>query len=172
MMLNKPIRLDIGAGQPGWQKLPLDEWTHLDIMPWEHIELVVDYAAIPLEPASVDEIWAGDVIEHVPVWRHAEVFSEWNRVLKPGGLIAGTTPNPGHAMRAYLDQRLSYEDMIGALYGKGNRPTEVHYCTYGKEMLVDLLGRYGFDVQDFSESPGPPDCPWWWRFKGHKRRDV
>ena len=162
------MKLDIGSGQPGWQKMPLDEWTHLDIVPHDHVEIVCDFGKIPLDDNSVDEIWIGDVIEHVPVWRLMEVLGEWRRILKVDGTIGGNTPNPERAMREFSAGNIGMDELIGALYGNRDKATEIHYITYSKESLTNMFRRYGFDVTDFSESPGDPSLPWWWRFKGKK----
>jgi len=67
---------------------------------------------------------------------------------------------------------MSDHDFMGALYGKGTSPWEVHYLTYSKEMLKEKMLEYGFQIDDFSASPGPADYPWWWCFSGKKVRDL
>jgi predicted SAM-dependent methyltransferase len=166
------VNLDIGSGKPGWQRIPLDEWIHLDIISHPHVEMVTDFANIPLSDGDCDEIWLGDVIEHVPVWRRDEIFREWNRILKIGGKVGGQTPNPDRIIRDFMDKTMTYHDMIWGLYGQGTSQWEVHYLTYDKSMLIELFDKYGFDVKDFSESPGPSSRPWWYRFHGTKVRNL
>jgi predicted SAM-dependent methyltransferase len=158
------LKLDIGCGLH--YKEPLEEWVHLDINPGPHIEIEADFGAIPLPDGSVAEIYLGDVIEHVPLWRQKEVLAEWRRILKPGGIIAGRTPNLDRAMRDYAEGSLSFRDAWQSIYGWGDRPTEMHFTTFTKETLTQLFAENGFKVEDYSGSPGSVDRPWWLVFTG------
>lgn len=171
-LFSQGIKLDIGCGKPGWQKLPLDEWIHLDIVPHDHVELVTNFGNIPLQSGQCSELWLGDVVEHIPVWERASILTEWNRVLALGGKVSGQTPNPDRCIRDYMAGTMSMYDLLGALYGKGESEWEVHYLTYSKEMLTELMAGFGFEINDFSESPGPVNRPWWLRFNGKKIRNL
>ena len=168
----KPFKLDIGSGKFGWQREPLDEWTHLDIVEHEHVEIVCDFGAIPIGKGAVDEIFIGDVVEHVPAWRYDEVFTEWNRILKVGGIVSGRCPNIDRAMRDYANGTLSYEDAIRSIYGWAHMQTEQHYQGFTRETLTTLLRKYGFEINDYTGSPGPVDVPWWLVFTGYKATNV
>ena len=50
-----------------------------------------DAASPPFKPGSFDGLFAGEILEHLP--RPEEALREWNRVLKPGGILILTTPN-------------------------------------------------------------------------------
>ena len=162
------VKLDIGSGHKGWMQEPLDEWLHLDLGGGPHVEIQCDFGDIPLEDGACDEIFIGDIIEHVPGWRYDEVLSEWNRVLKMGGIIKGRCPNGDRAMRCYADGEIPFEEALQALYGWANHPFQQHYMCFEKRTLTALLKKYGFDVTDYSGSPGPPDRPWWLVFVGRK----
>lgn len=170
--IRHPFKLDIGSSGPSWQCLPLEEWTHLDCVAAPHVELVTDFGAIRLPDGVCDEIHLGDVIEHVPVWRLDEVLREWNRVCAPGARVTGRSPNPDRCLRDYHEGKMSLADLLGALYGKGDCPEQVHYMTYGRADLSALFAKYGFEVTDFSGSPGPADRSWWHVFAGVKVRDL
>lgn len=166
------MKLDIGSG--AHYKQPLEEWTHLDLSKGDHTEIVCDFGSIPLDSGSVEEIHIGDVIEHVPGWRHDEVLKEWNRVLKIGGIITGSTPNIDRVMRAYArgEAGMTLHDALLNLYGWANHPQQQHYMTFTKETLRELMAKYGFDINDYSKSPGNPSEPWWLVFSGRKVQDV
>lgn len=53
--------------------------------------LRANLAAVPLRSEAVDAVVSLQVIEHV--WHHAQYLAECRRVLRPGGLLAITTPN-------------------------------------------------------------------------------
>ena len=163
------MKLDIGSGVH-YQK-PLEEWTHLNESPADHVEIVCDWKTIPLPTESVDEIHIGDVVEHIPRWEYAAVLGEWNRVLKVGGIFHGSTPDLHRTMMDYAQpgpHHVSLQDAINALYGWATSTGQQHYTTYTKETLTDLLSQYGFQIDDFSGSPGPVDRPWWLVFRGRK----
>jgi len=54
------------------------------------IDLVGDITAIPAPAASFDVILCSEVLEHVPEPTHA--LDEFNRLLKPGGILIITAP--------------------------------------------------------------------------------
>lgn len=164
------MKLDIGCGLN--YKKPLDEWTHLNMHHGgdnNHVEMVCDWADIPLDDGACEEIWLGDVVEHVPVWDRDRVFSEWNRVLCMGGIVGGTTPNPERVMRDYVDGKLTIDEaLVPNIFGWTDRPTEQHYILYTERSLTVMMARYGFEIDDFSRSPGPPHRRHWLVFYGRK----
>jgi predicted SAM-dependent methyltransferase len=161
-------KLDIGCGAPGWQRTPLEEWIHLNIHDAPHVELISDFAQIALPDAWCEEVYIGDIIEHIPAWRYAEVLTEWNRVLRLGGILRGTCPNGDRAMRAYARGEISFQDAKLSLYGWADRPTEQHYTCFDMSTLTALLNKYGFAVTDYTGSPGSVQEPWWLVFRGTK----
>lgn len=174
--LNLPkIKLDVGSGDHNL-KQPKDEWIHLDGCDGENVDIICDFASIPLESESVDELWNGDVVEHIEQWRWNEVLTEWNRVMKIGGTIGGQTPNLHSIMVRYAKGEMSLEDATNGLYGWRSNEFQQHYITFTPETLTQLLHKYGFDNADFSESPaiigGDPKTAWWLVFSATKTRNV
>lgn len=49
---------------------------------------------IPVDDDTFDAIVAGELVEHIPAPVMAELLDEFYRVLKPGGRLLLTTPNP------------------------------------------------------------------------------
>ena len=127
----------IGSGNNLTKQLALpgkDEWvelTTLDIDPDCEPDVLHDLAILPLPFAdeSFDELHAYDVLEHMGQqgdWRlFFEQFTEFHRLLKPGGHFFGITPmwdtqwawaDPGHSRIispgtiSFLEQKF-YEDV-------------------------------------------------------------
>ena len=165
------MKLDIGSGGHNHQK-PLEEWTHQDGTPGDHVEIVCDWRTIPLATESVDEMHFGDVIEHIPVWSLDETLGEWNRLLKMGGVFHGSMPNIDRVMKDYAAGRLVFQDVVNALYGWADSPFQQHYMTYTKTTLSQMMVKHGFMIEDYSGSPGPEDRPWWLVFRGRKTARV
>jgi len=155
----KMIKLDMGCGLN--TKKPLDEWIHLDCDKGPHIEIVCDFVDIPLEDDYVDEIWVGDVIEHVPVWKYHLVFPEWKRILKPHGLLHGTTPSLDSNIKKYVAGEINRETLMRNLYGDQAGYPHQHYNLFTKTTLTDLLANYGFKSINLDKSPGDKANPWW-----------
>lgn len=145
------MKLDIGCGLH--PKHPLSEWVHLDCDEGPHIEMVTDFASIPVDDDQVDEIWIGDVIEHIPVWRQNEVLAEWKRVLRPGGVIAGTTPNLHRRMMQYARNEIDLGWLLQNLYGDRSGLPHQHYILFTPQSLTKLLEDHGFSNVDLSGSP-------------------
>lgn len=112
------MELLAGAGRDhtkklSWDGLP-DSWTELvtlDINPDHKPDVVHDLTVLPLPFAddTFDEIHAYEVLEHTGQqgdWRFFFAqFSEFWRIMKPGGVLFGTSPawcsawawgDPGH----------------------------------------------------------------------------
>lgn len=67
----------------------------------------MDGRAMALGPASFDAVVSFEVIEHLPEADHEPYLREMRRLLKPGGLYLGSTPNA--AFTTDLDPNESHE---------------------------------------------------------------
>lgn len=103
----------------------------LDARLWEAGE------PLPADDASVDAIWAGEVIEHVV--DVAPWLSELRRVLRPRGTLLVTTPHHGRA--TLLSLALSRRRFAAHF-----EPRSDHLRFFSPDTLAALLGDLGFDV--------------------------
>ena len=150
---NEALRLDLGCGIRN-RKKPDSEWIHIDIQEIEGIDIVADFTILDMfSNESVNEIYAGDVIEHIAPFNLGGVLKEWNRVLKIQGTFNLQTPNLNATMLRYANKELSLQDAYGALYGSNENIYQHHFQTFTIETLRDKLIEYGFGEIDFSESP-------------------
>ena len=174
MLASGTVKLDIGAGSHNG-KTPYEEWLHVDFEPGDHVEIVADFGDVPMPDKSDGHIHIGDVIEHVKQYDYNRVLAEWNRIAKIGCIVTGATPNIDRVMRDYAAGKpdMPLIKALTNLYGWGDREGQIHYITFTKEMLTRLFGTFGFEVADFSESPGDPTLvkPWWLVFRGRKVSD-
>jgi ubiquinone/menaquinone biosynthesis C-methylase UbiE len=102
---------------------------------------------LPLADASVDVVWAGEVVEHVA--DVAPWLSELRRVLRPGGTLLLTTPHhgPGTLLSLALSRRRFAEHF---------EPRSDHLRFYSPRTLRALLDDLGFDVAELRCAGGPP----------------
>jgi ubiquinone/menaquinone biosynthesis C-methylase UbiE len=94
---------------------------------------------LPVEDASVDVAWAGDVIEHVV--DVAPWLSEVRRVLRPRGTLLLTTPHhgPGTLLALALSPRR---------FAAHFEPRSDHVRFFSRRTLRELLDDLGFDVAE------------------------
>jgi SAM-dependent methyltransferase len=101
-------------------------------------------AHVPLEDASVDVIILTEVLEHL-VWPHS-VIQEASRLLRPGGILVGTTPNAtniGSVVKAvlgkgtlewYEESHLSSEQWIKHVRFYGFRDLSLLFEEHGLQL--------------------------------------
>jgi 2-polyprenyl-3-methyl-5-hydroxy-6-metoxy-1,4-benzoquinol methylase len=101
----------------------------------------------PLEDASFDVVWAGEVIEHVA--DTAGWLSEVRRVLRPHGRLLLSTPNVGLVARLHcaLSPR-AFETRFD--------PLSDHLRFYTRRLLAGLLGDFRFQAVQIRAAGGPP----------------
>jgi SAM-dependent methyltransferase len=89
-----------------------------------------DAAAPPFKPGSFDGLFAGEILEHLP--GPEDALREWNRVLKPGGILILTTPNRERRTNVLNRENWPY--------------SPDHLREFGfDELNGDLLPRAGFE---------------------------
>jgi len=103
--------------------------------------------AWPLEDASFDAVWAGEVIEHVA--DTAGWLSEVRRVLRPGGSLLLSTP--GHGRLQMLRWALEVRAFEAHFDPRGD-----HLRFYTRRTLTELLEDFGFHEVDVRGAGGPP----------------
>lgn len=104
-------------------------------------------AALELEDASFDVVWAGETIEHVidtAAW-----LSELRRVLRSGGQLLLSTP--AHTRLSMLALALSARALDAHF-----DPRSDHLRFYSARTLARLLADFGFDEIAVRGAGGPP----------------
>ena len=94
---------------------------------------------LPVEDASVDVAWAGEVIEHVV--DVAPWLSEVRRVLRPGGTLLLTTPDHGPVTLLALA-------VSSRRFATHFEPRSDHVRFFSRRTLRELLDDLGFDVAE------------------------
>lgn len=116
----------------------------------------LDKPPLPLPDASVDLVFAGEVVEHV--FRTEEFLEELARVTKAGGHLVLTTPN----LACWLNRVVllvgwqPFFTEVGTRPGKSGNPLRTvdlapagHIRLFTASSLRDLLERSGWQVLEF-----------------------
>ncbi len=101
----------------------------------------------PLQDASFDAVWAGEVIEHVA--DTAGWLSEVRRVLRSGGALVLSTPAHGPLTRLSLA-------LSGRAFESHFDPRSDHLRFYTLRTLTALLADFGFERIETAGAGGLP----------------
>ncbi len=133
------MKLHIGCG-----KKYLSEYKHLDVIPYEHIDFECDARKLDvIEDLSVSEIYACHILEHVERGEVLDVLREWNRVLKPDGIIRIAVPD----FAAIVDEYIENKDLMcfqGLLFGGQTYDYNFHHVAFDFETIKQFLEDAGF----------------------------
>ncbi len=151
--------LDVGCGEGSFAAALLDahaEVVAVDVAeeplrrararhPGLDARLIDGEGSWPLEDASFDVVWAGEVIEHVA--DTAAWLSEARRVLRSGGRLLLSTPDHGARTRLRL--------MLSArAFAAHFDPRADHLRFYTRATLRELVREFGFDAVDVRSAAG------------------
>lgn len=126
------MRLNIGAGAD-----IEDGWTRWDIADGNQAE------RIDLPDASVDEIRASHVLEHIPRNLTLPTLKEWRRVLRPGGRLFVAVPDFDLIVSAMLES-VPDPNMEAYIMGGQTDQHDYHCAIFNEEKLRALLSAAGF----------------------------
>lgn len=149
--------------RPEWRELRLD--IDPSVMP-DIVGDIADMRGVPSE--SVDAVWSSHNIEHVFAHEVPRVFSEFLRVLRPGGKALVTTPDLQRAAERIASGRLEeplYDSDAGPItpldmvYGHGREISRgfefmAHRTGYTSGTLARKLREAGFADVRVRREPG------------------
>lgn len=118
----------------------------IDICPRPSVELTnyvetkqvdLNRSPLPYPDAFFDNVLAGDVIEHMA--NPLSMLCEANRVLKPGGMLIVSTPNPYYYWEAMQNLLVRFPFMKAEQEG--------HFMAFTRINMRTILKRTGFSLQ-------------------------
>lgn len=134
-------KLHIGCGRRDFGP----EWIHIDGGKFPHVTHN-NVKKLPFADGTVDVIYASHLIAYFDRFEVLDLFYEWKRVMKPGGILRVATPDFWRMIRLYNDSKIKLDDIHGPLYGRMemNGKCIYHKTVYDYPSLARYLMLAGF----------------------------
>ncbi len=134
------MKLNLGCGD-----FIMNGFVNIDVYDGEGVDLVCNVLKLPYKDNSIDEIYAGHVIEHLTMEEAGKGLKEWLRVLKPGCHIGIVVP----------EKNLTPKHMVIGIKVP-NEPYREHNSYWDNEMLKKEAKKVGFkDIETMNISTYP-----------------
>lgn len=141
----------------------LEGWVNVDVCAFTGVDVVAPADNLPFLNATVDEMMAEHLIEHLTFFEFNRALAEWHRVLKSGGNLTLECPDLlglccqfiGANEYGRYDTYRGYWPLIAHFYGhqRGKSEAEimgqVHKSGYTEEHLHRVLTGAGFHDIEF-----------------------
>lgn len=136
------MRINLGCGDRY-----ADSWHNVDVaaMPHRKDEIVDLTGPLPWEPKTASQIYAGHVLEHIPLASCRILLPGLREVLKPGGRLMVVGPDCFTAWDMHLAGTLDVS-LDSLRYGAGRWSGDHHEWECNQEQLAMLLQEAGFTV--------------------------
>ena len=139
---NGGLRINVGCGKPPWQ---LVGFINIDQDPDVQPNEVCDILDLPYEKETVDEIYAGHILEHFN-WKEGEAaLRYWYGLLKPGGKISVVVPDFDYLIERYA-KNPSPERLreLNDTYIYSYSQKSPHKYAYSAALLQEVMTTAGF----------------------------
>lgn len=148
------MKLNIGCGYNR-----LDGWLNLDASPDSAADRIMPAHDLAFPDASVTEIKAQQLVEHLGFFRTRFFLAECWRVLVPGGALTLETPHIEKTFGVFLaGDRRAKEAALGWIYGSETPGMNHLYCFPG-DLLAEIIAGAGFEVKNLAEFDFQPYRP-------------
>lgn len=146
------LRLNLGGMGEGYLDGGVDGFKTVDLRDGADYQRDASDLSI-FEDASVDTVYASNILEHWSLNKTVDVLKEWHRVLKPGGWLYVSVPDFHRAVEMYqkhgLTPWLRYH-----LWGDQKHELNYHYTCFTLATLSKDLSDAGFrDIKRMKEWP-------------------
>ncbi|MHB8110498.1 MAG: glycosyltransferase [Syntrophorhabdaceae bacterium] len=134
------VRLNMGCGP-----FPMEGFINIDQFEAVNPDLLCDVMALPYEPGTVSEIYAGHILEHFMLEDGKKALRYWLSLLRPGGIISVVVPDYDFLCKEYVknptpERLIEFNDTY--IYS-GIQPSP-HLYAYSAALLEKVLKDAGF----------------------------
>src|ERR1051326_1310177 len=151
------LDLNLGSGDFPAPK----PWVNVDMNPIRNPDILASLDALPFDAGSAGRIYAGHVLEHVPVLDVAKVLGEMRRVLHSSGQLMVVGPDVVKAFPMFCDGKISRQDYADMLYSNtSHTQCDGHAWPCVEEMVAQMMIAAGYtitvlDIRDLQGSEWP-----------------
>lgn len=120
------------------------EFINVDTLPFPWVHYINDVQALPMfATSSVDFIYASHVAEHIDRTELVTALTEWNRVLKQGGVLRLSIPDFDSLVAIYQASGNDVHSIENQLLGQGC-PYDDHHTIWNQVFAREVLQKAGF----------------------------
>jgi len=132
------MKLNLGCAD-----IKKEDWLNVDLDPLTKPDLIADALNLPYLENSVDEIYAGHLVEHLTPLQATAAVQHWHTLLKPGGKLCIVTPDFKVLAEQYLAGAIPLEEMTDIYIFSYVQPSH-HQMLLDTELQIKLLMGAGF----------------------------
>ena len=154
------LKLNIGCGE-FWKGPPVVNIDCRNLVPPDGTAFLradVGDLLSYFAPASSDEIWALEVLEHFPQRESRRLLAEWSKLLVPGGVLHLSVPDLEALCRFALkpvqgDRHWACEEVALHIYGGQDYSENFHKAGFTRAWLKQLCEEAGLTVELIASDP-------------------
>lgn len=135
------MKLNLGCGGD-----VREGWTNVDLYADVNGVERWDVRNLPVEPGTVDEIAAIDVLEHISHVEAETTLRHWAKLLQEKGRLTIRCPDAQLQAQALLDGTWDWQLASHMIFGAQDRQGNEHRCCFTMGELLALLERIGLRV--------------------------
>jgi predicted SAM-dependent methyltransferase len=149
------IRLNIGCGH-----IPIEGYVNVDMRPLPGVDMVAGVDNLPVDPASVTEIFSAHLLEHFPEEQlRRQLLPYWWSLLEPGGRFRAVVPDSEAMVAAYAAGAIGFPELRRVIFGDQEYEGDFHFNAFTPQSLVEMLEKAGFvDVRVVETGRVNGDC--------------
>lgn len=142
------LKLNLGCNDK-----PIDGFINIDFIPLPSVDIVDDARYLrKFEEASVDLIYASNILEHLGRWEYKIALQRWYALLKQGGILRISVPDFEAVCKYYVETK-DLKSLYPALYAGQDSPHNYHYWCWDFTSLKHDLEQVGFtDIQRYDRN--------------------
>lgn len=142
--MSNGLRLNLGCG-----RFKLPDFINIDQLERVNPDLICDVLNLPYEQGTVDEIYAGHILEHFAFADGLKALHYWHSLLKDGGIISISVPDYDVLVKDYIanskaEKLQEFNDLFIYSYAQESP----HKYMYNEQLLTKVMADTGFvDLQ-------------------------
>ena len=146
LQASRELSLNVGAGGCG-----LPDWVNIDVTPGPHTTVLLDIRKrLPFADGSVRRLFTEHTIEHLDFGGDIpQLFSEFHRIMAPGGVLRIIVPDAGRFALAYAAKDRAEWTKLGWDAFPDDIHSPMHAVNHIFHQAGEHLFGYDFETLDF-----------------------